>query len=181
MPAAEPSSTQAPGSDDHDLAAFGYKPSLDRSIGEFAGFATGVSYISIPHRHVPALLFRVRLRLRRRRPGLPVELTASIVTLSAVVLALQITLPRLWPAVQVIGGGSGSASAADAVLLGTVMIILTTVINALDVGAPWYNTFGAFLYTGVILGSGLLWFAIKGRHSTGTLASHAVSEKEEAA
>ena len=56
MPAAEPSSTQAPGSDDHDLAAFGYKPSLDRSIGEFAGFATGVSYISIPHRHVPALL-----------------------------------------------------------------------------------------------------------------------------
>ena len=41
-------------------------------------------------------------------------------------------------------------------------------------GTPWYNTWGAFLYIGVILGSGLLWFAIKGRHSIGTLASHAV-------
>ena len=46
-------------------------------------------------------------------------------------------------------------------------------------GAPWYNTFGAFLYIGVILGSGLLWYAVRGRRSIGTLASHAVREVED--
>ena len=30
-----------------DLADFGYKQELDRSIGRFASFAAGVSYISI--------------------------------------------------------------------------------------------------------------------------------------
>ena len=40
-------------------------------------------------------------------------------------------------------------------------------------GTPWYNTWGAFIYIGIILGSGLLWFAIKGRKHLGTLASHA--------
>ena len=32
---------------DHGLADFGYSQSLDRSIGKFASFAAGVSYISI--------------------------------------------------------------------------------------------------------------------------------------
>jgi len=40
-------------------------------------------------------------------------------------------------------------------------------------GTPWYNTWGAFAYTGAILGSGLLWYGLKGRHHIGTLASHA--------
>ncbi|MGH2801186.1 MAG: amino acid permease, partial [Thermoleophilaceae bacterium] len=30
-----------------ELAEFGYKQELDRSIGKFASFAAGVSYISI--------------------------------------------------------------------------------------------------------------------------------------
>jgi amino acid transporter len=30
-----------------DLAEFGYKQELDRSIGKFASFAAGISYISI--------------------------------------------------------------------------------------------------------------------------------------
>ena len=47
MSTAEPSSTRSPGGDDHDLADFGYKASLDRSLGNFASFAAGVSYISI--------------------------------------------------------------------------------------------------------------------------------------
>jgi len=38
---------------------------------------------------------------------------------------------------------------------------------------PWYNTWGAFVYIAVILGAGLLWYALKGRHHIGTLASHA--------
>ena len=32
---------------DHGLADFGYSQSLDRSIGKFASFAAGISYISI--------------------------------------------------------------------------------------------------------------------------------------
>jgi urea carboxylase system permease len=47
-------------------------------------------------------------------------------------------------------------------------------------GAPWYNTWGAFVYIGVILGAGLLWYAWRGRHHIGTLASHAVGTSDRA-
>jgi urea carboxylase system permease len=47
-------------------------------------------------------------------------------------------------------------------------------------GVGWYNTWGAFLYIGVILGAGLLWYGIKGRNHIGTLESHAVATKAEA-
>src|SRR5215467_137169 len=58
-------------------------------------------------------------------------LTASIVTLAAVVLALQINLPRLWSGFQIVGDGSGTYDAAgNAVILGSALIVLTTVINA---------------------------------------------------
>src|SRR6202035_1046088 len=61
-------------------------------------------------------------------------LTASIVTLSAVVLALQLNLPRLWSGFQIIGDGSGTYDfATNAVMLGTVLILFTTVVNALGV------------------------------------------------
>jgi urea carboxylase system permease len=61
-------------------------------------------------------------------------LTASIVTLSAVVLALQLNLPRLWHGFQIIGDGSGPYDfATNAVILGTVLIVFTTVVNALGV------------------------------------------------
>ena len=42
-------------------------------------------------------------------------------------------------------------------------------------GAPWYNTWGAFVYIAAILGAGLTWYAVRGRHSIGTLASHAAT------
>src|SRR3981189_2961457 len=41
------SSTTRTGGDDSGMEDFGYKESLDRSIGKFASFAAGVSYISI--------------------------------------------------------------------------------------------------------------------------------------
>jgi amino acid transporter len=44
-------------------------------------------------------------------------------------------------------------------------------------GDPWYNTWGAFVYIGVILGAGLLWYGVKGRHHIGTLESHAAATK----
>ena len=48
-------------------------------------------------------------------------------------------------------------------------------------GTPWYNTWGAFAYTGAILGTGLLWYVLKGRHHIGTLASHTVVTTSDAA
>jgi urea carboxylase system permease len=38
---------QTPHSDSHDLASFGYKQELHRSLGSFSSFAAGFSYISI--------------------------------------------------------------------------------------------------------------------------------------
>src|SRR5579863_9263874 len=74
-------------------------------------------------------------------------LTASIVTLSAVVLALQLNLPWLWSGFQIIGDGSGSYDfATNAVILGTVLIVFTTVVNAL--GVRWIamiNSAGVFV------------------------------------
>jgi amino acid transporter len=61
-------------------------------------------------------------------------LTASIVTISAVVLAYQLNLPRLWSGFQIIGDGTGEYDfAANAVVLGSVLIVFTTVVNALGV------------------------------------------------
>src|SRR3712207_8499183 len=61
-------------------------------------------------------------------------LTASIVTLSATALAYQVTLPQLWPGFQVVGDGTGTYDyAVNAVLLGSVLILATTLINAYGV------------------------------------------------
>src|SRR5215469_9807912 len=74
-------------------------------------------------------------------------LTASIVTLSAVVLALQLNLPRLWSGFQIVGNGSGTYDfATNAVILGTVLIIFTTVVNALGVRLmAMINSAGVFI------------------------------------
>src|ERR1700704_4539260 len=39
--------TQEPATDTQELAGFGYKQELDRSLGSFSSFAAGFSYISI--------------------------------------------------------------------------------------------------------------------------------------
>jgi urea carboxylase system permease len=74
-------------------------------------------------------------------------LTASIVTLSAVVLALQLNLPRLWQGFQVIGDGRGSYDfATNAVVLGAVLIVFTTIVNALGVRLmAMINSAGVFV------------------------------------
>jgi urea carboxylase system permease len=160
------------------LDDFGYKESLDRSIGKFASFAAGVSYISILTGTFqlfylgfgtagPAYLWSwpivfvgqmaVALCFMELAAKYPVAgsvynwskklasrlvgwmsgwlmLTASIVTISAVALAYQLNLPRLWSGFQIIGDGTGEHDfAANAVILGTVLIAFTTLINALGV------------------------------------------------
>ncbi|MEU9864690.1 APC family permease [Streptomyces sp. NPDC047971] len=61
-------------------------------------------------------------------------MTATMVTLSAVALAYQITLPQIDPWFQFVGDGSGeNDAAANAVLLGTVLILFSTLVNAFGV------------------------------------------------
>ncbi|MEV8316646.1 amino acid permease [Streptomyces sp. NPDC059900] len=61
-------------------------------------------------------------------------LTATMVSLAAVALAYQITLPQISDFFQFIGDGSGTTDAAkNAVLLGSVLILFTTLVNAFGV------------------------------------------------
>ena len=74
-------------------------------------------------------------------------LIASIVTLSAVVLAWQITLPQLWSGFQIWGDGTGTYDfAVNAVILGSVLVLFTTIVNAYGVTLmSRINSFGVFL------------------------------------
>src|SRR5258705_10330008 len=155
---------------DSGMEDFGYKESLDRSIGKFASFAAGVSYISILTGTFqlfyfgfgtggPAYLWSwpmvfvgqmaVALCFMELAAKYPVAgsvynwskklgsrlvgwssgwlmLTASIVTISAVVVAYQLKLPRIWGGFQIIGGGSGDdAFAPKAVILGGGLVAFT--------------------------------------------------------
>ncbi len=164
--------------DDAELNEFGYKQELDRSLGSFATFAAGISYISIltgtfqlfyfgfafggpaywwswpmvfAGQLMVALCF-CELASRypiagsiynwSKRLGSPhvawlagwMMLTASIVTVAAVALAYQITLPVIDDFFQFYGDGTGQYDfAANAVILGSVLIIFTTIINAIGV------------------------------------------------
>ncbi|MEU5001597.1 APC family permease [Streptomyces sp. NPDC021622] len=61
-------------------------------------------------------------------------MTATMVTLSAVALAYQITLPQIDDWFQFVGDGTGkNDAAANAVLLGAVLILFSTVVNAFGV------------------------------------------------
>jgi urea carboxylase system permease len=178
------------GTDSGGLDDFGYKESLDRSIGKFASFAAGVSYISILTGTFqlfyfgfgtagPAYLWSwpmvfvgqmaVALCFMELAAKYPVAgsvynwskklgsrivgwssgwlmLTASIVTISAVVLAYQLNLPRLWSGFQIIGDGSGTSFATNAVVLGSVLIVFTTIVNALGVKLmAMINSAGVFI------------------------------------
>ncbi|MFJ1990433.1 APC family permease [Streptomyces asiaticus] len=61
-------------------------------------------------------------------------MTASMVSLAAVALAYQVTLPQISAWFQVIGDGStGTERAANAVLLGSVLVLFTTLVNGFGV------------------------------------------------
>ncbi|MFO1467094.1 MAG: amino acid permease [Steroidobacteraceae bacterium] len=176
---------------DSGMEHFGYRESLDRSIGKFGSFAAGVSYISILTGTFqlfyfgfgtagPAYLWSwpmvllgqlaVALCFMELAAKFPVAgsvynwskqtggpliawsagwlmLTASIVSLSATVLALQLNLPRLWRGFQMVGDGSGPVDfAANAVILGSALILFTTVVNALGVRLmAMINSAGVFV------------------------------------
>jgi urea carboxylase system permease len=63
-------------------------------------------------------------------------LIAQIVTVSAAAIALQVVLPTLWSGFQLVGDDPSLASsdgATNAVLVGVILITLTTIINAIGV------------------------------------------------
>jgi urea carboxylase system permease len=169
-------STSAAGDD--DLAEFGYKQELDRSIGKFASFAAGVSYISILTGTFQLFFFgfatggpaywwswpvvfvgqvMIALCFAELAAAYPVAgsvynwskrlgsatvawlagwmmLTASIVTIAAVALANQYALPQIWSELQLVGDGTGKYDfSVNAVILGTVLIVFTTLVNAYGV------------------------------------------------
>jgi amino acid transporter len=99
---------------------------------------------------------------------------------------LMVTAPMLkkrlqgqWPPADLGDGGYftmgrwGMLVNIVAVLWGAGMAINLAWPREALYGTPWYNTWGAYVYIAVILGTGLLWYVVKGRHSIGTLASHA--------
>jgi len=63
-----------------------------------------------------------------------VYLACLVVTLAAVALALENVLPQVWSGFQIIGGaGHGRGNGPNAVVLGCVLLILSTLINAAGV------------------------------------------------
>jgi urea carboxylase system permease len=202
----EPSkSTDSSGMDE-----FGYAQTLDRSIGKFASFAAGVSYISIltgvfqlfyfgfsmagpayawswPIVFVGQLM--VALCFAELAGRYPVAgsvynwakrlasgtsawlsgwllLLSSIMALGSVALALQITLPQLWSGFQLVGDGTGAYDfAMNGVVLATIMITISTLINAFGVKLMTrINSIGVFveLTAAVLLILALGWHVVRG-------------------
>ena len=161
-----------------DLAGFGYRQRLDRTLGGFSSFAAGFSYLSIltglPQLFYlgfgaggpaffwtwPMVLagqFLVALCFAELSAEFPlsggvyqwarqvgwdsigwmagwVYLACAVISLASVALALQGALPRISPWFQWVGDASSPLDAArNAVLLGSVLIAASTLVNVLGV------------------------------------------------
>ena len=140
---------------------------------------------------VPAVLIGVIaeliLVLNIGQPKIFTVLT-SIAVIMIYLAYLMVTVPLLrkrlagqWPPPDLAAGGYftmgrwGMLVNIVAVLWGAGMALNLAWPRVAVYGAPWYNTWGAFVYISVILGAGLWWYAVKGRHHIGTLASHTLS------
>jgi urea carboxylase system permease len=67
-----------------------------------------------------------------------VMLIAQIVTVAAAAIALQVVLPTLWSGFQLVGSDpslTSSDGATNAVVLGALLIVATTIVNAVGVRA----------------------------------------------
>lgn len=165
----------SPVTDNNDLASFGYRQELKRSMGSFSSFAAGFSYISIltglfqmfylgygvagpaffwtwPFVLVGQLLVALCFAEQASRfplsggvyqwakfTGNPflgwmtgwIYLVCLIVTIAAVAMALQVSLPQISGSFQVIGPSNDPKSVAiNAILLGSILIVISTIVNA---------------------------------------------------
>jgi urea carboxylase system permease len=114
----------------------------------------------------------------------------SIAVIMIYLAYLMVTGPLLvkrlrghWPPADLAAGGYftmgrwGLFANIVAVVWGAGMAVNLAWPREAIYGTPWYNTWGAFAYTGVILGAGLLWYGLKGRHHIGTLSSHSAASE----
>ncbi len=184
--------------DNNDLASFGYRQELKRSMGSFSSFAAGFSYISIltglfqmfylgygvagpaffwtwPFVLAGQLLVALCFaELASRFPlsggvyqwakftGNPflgwmtgwIYLACLVVTIAAVAMALQVSLPQISNSFQVIGISNDAKSVAlNAILLGSILIVISTIINAMGIKLlAMINNIGVFTeLVGIVL------------------------------
>ncbi|MEU3789815.1 amino acid permease [Streptomyces fructofermentans] len=164
---------------DSSLVEFGYRQELHRSLGRYASFAAGFSFISVlttvfqffafgyafggpaffwawPVVLVGQLLVAACFaELAARYPisgavyqwssrlSTPafgwfagwIMVIGQIVVVAAAALALQVVMPAIWSGFQLIGGDpapTSASGAANAALLGVVLLALTTFVNMID-------------------------------------------------
>lgn len=170
--------------DANDLSEFGYTQQLHRSLGTFASFAAGFSFVSIlttifqlfglgfsfggpaffwtwPIVYIGQFLVALCFaeiaarypisgaiyQWSRRMGGEVIGwfggwfmMLAQIVTASAAAIALQVVMPSIWDGFQIIGDDSAlttTSGAANAVLLGSILLVFTTFINC--IGVNWMS------------------------------------------
>jgi urea carboxylase system permease len=169
--------------DSDELAQFGYKQELDRSLGSFSSFAAGFSYISILTGVFqlfgfaflsagPAFWwtwpivfigqFLVALCFAELAGQYPLAgsvyqwskqtaqaftswmagwllIVGSIVTVAAVAVAYQVILPQVSTAFQIAGTKADAGlfstpgGAKNAVILGVILVVFTTIVNMIGV------------------------------------------------
>lgn len=166
-------------SDDASLTSFGYRQELHRSLGRYASFAAGFSFISVlttvfqffafgyafggpvffwtwpavlvGQLTVAACFAELAARYpisgavyqwssRLSTPSFGwfagwIMVIGQIVVVAAAALALQTVLPAIWSGFQVVGSDPAPTSAdgaANAAVLGVVLLVLTTLVNVLD-------------------------------------------------
>ncbi|MFI6023257.1 amino acid permease [Streptomyces sp. NPDC051287] len=166
-------------SDDRSLEEFGYPQELHRSLGRYASFAAGFSFISVlttvfqffafgyafggpvffwawpavlagqllvaacfaelaARYPISGAIYQWSSRLSNPSFGWFagwIMVIGQVVVVAAAALALQMVLPALWSGFQLVGTDPAPTSAdgaANAAVLGVVLLVLTTLVNVLD-------------------------------------------------
>jgi len=165
--------------DDRSLAEFGYRQELHRSLGKYASFAAGFSFISVlttvfqffafgyafggpvffwawpavllgqltvaacfaelaARYPISGAIYQWSSRLSNLTFGWFagwIMVIGQIVVVAAAALALQLVLPAIWSGFQLVGTDPAVTStdgAANAAVLGVILLVLTTLVNVLD-------------------------------------------------
>ncbi|WP_405832529.1 amino acid permease [Streptomyces sp. NBC_01176] len=165
--------------DDGSLTPFGYHQELRRSLGRYASFAAGFSFISVlttvfqffafgyafggpvffwtwpavlvgqltvaacfaelaARYPLSGAIYQWSSRLSNLSFGWFagwIMVIGQIVVVAAAALALQMVLPAIWSGFQLVGDDPAPTSpdgAANAAVLGVVLLVLTTLVNVVD-------------------------------------------------
>lgn len=166
--------------DDRSLAEFGYRQELHRSLGRYASFAAGFSFISVlttvfqffafgyafggpvffwawpavlagqllvaacfaelaARYPISGAIYQWSSRLSNPAFGWFagwIMVIGQIVVVAAAALALQVVMPAIWSGFQLIGDDpaiTSASGAANAALLGVILLALTTFVNVIDI------------------------------------------------